>query len=236
MAAAPLIAAGASILGGITGGKGAKKAAKIQAAAYEKGLGQQRQQYDTTRSDLEPYRAAGTDALSQIMQLLGLGGGLAGNSAGAVGAVGGVLPNGGASGSSAISQQDNVIQMLKGSPLFTSQYDTGVDTLLQTRAATGGLRGGDTQTGLAQFGSGLLSDVLQKYLGNLGGLVSTGANVASTGAQLGQDNTNARSTLLGQQGSANGVAAAAPYAAFQGIINQLGGQLGGLRGPSAAGF
>ncbi len=206
MAAAPVIAAGASILGGALGGKGAAKAAKTQAAAYQKGLEQQQAQYNTTRSDLSPFREAGSQALGSVGDLLGLNGG---------------------------GIQDSAISALKASPLFTSQYDTGVDTILQNQAATGGLRGGNTQNSLAQFGSGLLSDVIQRQLGNLGGLVTTGAGAAGQLGQLGQQNANATSSLLAQQGGANALGAAAPYGAAQGTINQLGalfGRGGGLSG------
>lgn len=194
--ASAAIAAGASILGGITGGKGASKAAKIQAKAYREGLAQQQAQWDQTQANFAPYLAAGNQGLQAYLNLLGLNG---------------------------TGLQEQMIRDIKGGPEFASLYDTGADTILQNASATGGLRGGNTQNSLAQFGSGLLSNLIQQRLGNYGGLISTGSGSASGLGQLGQQNSNAQSQLLGQIGNANATAAAAPYAAIQGIFNQIGG-------------
>jgi len=198
---ATAISAVSSILGGIAGGKGAKKAAKIQAQAYREGLAQQQAQFDQTQANFAPYLAAGNQGLSGYLTLLGLNGNEA---------------------------QGSAIDALKNSSAFTSQYDTGVDTILQNAAATGGLRGGNTQNSLANFGSNLLNTVIQQQLGNYGGLISTGSGSTSTLGSLGQQNSNAQSQLYGQIGSANATAAAAPYAAFQGIMNSIGGNSKGI--------
>lgn len=190
------IAAGASILGGITGGKGAKKAAQVQAQAYQNALNQQQAQWAQTRQDNMPFLQAGTNALGSVQGLLGLNG---------------------------ADVQQAMIDALKASPGFTSQYNTGLDAILQSAAATGGLRGGNTNNSLAQFGSSLLAQQIQQQLGNLGGLVQIGSGTAGTLGQLGQANSNAQSQLFGQQGNANATAAAAPYAALQGIFNSIGG-------------
>lgn len=199
--ASAAIGAGASILGGIAGGKGASKAAKTQAAAYQKGIDEQSREFGITQQNFAPYLAAGNQGLGAYLNLLGLG-------------------SNGAAG------QQSAIDALKASPLFTSQYNTGADTILQNAAATGGLRGGNTQNSLAQFGSGLLSNVIQNQLGNYGGLISTGSGSTSTLGSLGQQNANAISGLLGQQGQANGVAAAAPYAAFQQALGGINSSFG----------
>lgn len=199
------IAAGASLLGGITGGKGASKAAKIQAAAYQKGIDEQRRQFDVTQQNFAPYLAAGDSALGSTLDLLGLG---AGGNAG----------------------QQSAIDALKASPAFTSLFRQGQDTILQNASATGGLRGGNTGNSLANFGSDLLAQVIEQRLGNLGGLVNIGAGGVGQLGGLAQNNANSIANLLGQQGSSNATAAAAPYAALQGFISQLGGNSGGLSG------
>lgn len=203
MVAPAIIAAGASILGGLTGGKGASKAAKIQADAYRQGLAQQQAQYELTRADYQPYLTAGTGALSGMQGLVGLNG----NDA-----------------------QAAAIAALKGSPGFTSLYDTGVDTVLQNASATGGLRGGDATNSLSQFGSGLLAQVIQQQLGNLGGIAGMGANAVGGVTQAGQANTNAQTQLIGQIGNANAVRGAAPYAALSSIFQGIGANAGGLGG------
>lgn len=193
---AAAIGAASSILGGITGGKGAKKAAKIQAAAYQKGLDQQQAQWEQTQQNFAPFLQGGTQGLEAYLGLLGLrGSGL----------------------------QGQMINDIKGGPEFASLYDTGADTILQNAAATGGLRGGNTQNSLAQFGSGLLSSLIQQRLGNYGGLISVGSGAAGNLGNLGAQNSAQASQLLAQQGGANATAAAAPYAALQGIFNSIGG-------------
>lgn len=195
--AAAAVALGGSLLSGITGGKGAKKAAEIQAASYQKGIDEQHRQFDVTQANEAPYLAAGGQGLSGLLELLGLGG-------------------------SGLKGQQSAIDALKASPEFTSQYGTGQDTILQNAAATGGLRGGNTQNSLAQFGSGLLAQVIQSRLGNLGGLASMGSGTAGTLGQLGQQNANSISTLFGQQGTAQANGVLGQTAAMQGIFNSLG--------------
>lgn len=194
-AAAAGISAGASILSGITGSKGAKKAADVQAAAYQKGIDEQHNEFATTQANFAPYLQGGGKALASVLDLLGLNGGTA---------------------------QGSSIDALKASPGFTSLYNTGSDTILQNASATGGLRGGNTQSSLANFGSSLLSTVIQGQLSNLGGLVNVGSGAAGSLGTLGQQNASAVSTLLGQQGSAQSTGILGQTAAMTGMINSLG--------------
>jgi hypothetical protein len=70
----PLIAAGVgaagSVIGGIFGGKQAKKAANAQTQQDQKALDLQKQMYDQTRSDLAPWREAGGAAIGQGYAML----------------------------------------------------------------------------------------------------------------------------------------------------------------------
>lgn len=181
--ASALIGAGTSLLGSVLGGKGAAKAAKAQAAAQQAAIAEQQRQFNVTQQNEAPFLQGGTTALNGsggLMDLLGLNG----NDAQAAG-----------------------IAALKASPQFTSQYDTGADTVLQNAAATGGLRGGNTNMSLANFGSSLLSQVLGNQVGNLGSLVSLGSGTAGQLGQFGQQASGNISNLLNQQGNtqANGI-------------------------------
>ena len=137
---------------------------------------------------------------------------------------------------SANDAQQHAIDALKASPAFTALYNTGADTIDQNAAATGGLRGGNTQNSLAQFGSGLLAQVIQQQLANLGGIASGGANSAMGLGQISQNNSNAQSNLYGQLGGVQGVQAAAGDNMISGIFNKLasslnpGGSLGNFFG------
>lgn len=61
---------GASILGGVLGGKGAKKAAKAEVKLGREALALQKQMYDQTRADLAPWRDAGGQAIGQGLAML----------------------------------------------------------------------------------------------------------------------------------------------------------------------
>lgn len=202
LAAAGIGAAG-SVIGGVLGGKGASKAAQAQAKAQQAAIDEQRRQFDTTTANFEPFRQAGLSGLGGEMGLLGLNGGDA---------------------------QQSAIDALKASPGFTSLYNTGQDTVLQNAAATGGLRGGNTNNSLAQFGSGLLNQVIQQQLSGYSGLANLGVGATNSVAGFGANAATNIGNNLVQQGNANATQAAAPYAALQGIISQLTGSGGGLSG------
>jgi hypothetical protein len=125
---------------------------------------------------------------------------------------------------SAGQAQQAAIDNLKASPLFQSLYGTGQDTILQNAAATGGLRGGNTQNSLAQFGSGLLAQVIQQQLANLGTVSGQGAQAGLGLGQISQGNANAQSAGYNNLGAAQGAAAASPWLGIAGALQKIGGQ------------
>lgn len=203
------IGAGASLLSGIIGKGAAKSATKAQTASLNQAMAQQNAQFQQTRADNMPFMQAGTQALGATGDLLGLGG---------------------------ADPQAAAIAALKASPGFTSLYDAGADTILQNSAATGGLRGGNTNMSLAGFGSNLLATVIQNQLQNLGGLVNVGAGTAGQLGALGQNNASAISELLTKQGTAkaNGIVAGAGaiQSAISGVAGAAGNYFGGQGLPS----
>lgn len=115
----------------------------------------------------------------------------------------------------AISAQDaqaNAIAGLEKSPLFSSLVRNGEESILANASATGGLRGGNTQTGLANFRSDTLAQVIQQQLAGYQGAISTGmgAQGALTGANLG---------VVGAQ---NGAQQSATDALIQKILGKAG--------------
>lgn len=155
--------------------KAVNKATQAQVDAYNKGIAEEQRQYDTTRSDFMPYLNAGTAALPKINDLLGLNGPDAANAA---------------------------IQALKASPQFTSLYDTGREAVLANGAATGGLRGSNTDASLYDLGTGTLSSVIGDQLSRLGGLASLGEGATNSVAGFGQNTSDAVTKLLSSIGSA----------------------------------
>lgn len=168
-----------SFIGGLLGA-GAQKRASRQAEAAQlqyaqSALDQQNAQFQQTRADFQPFQEAGTAALGQQRDLLGLNG--------------------------APSQQTQ-LDALKASPYYQSLFRNGQETVLQNAAATGGLRGGNTERSLADFGADTFAQTIQQQLANLGGLSGQGLNATGSVGQFGAANSAANSNLLQSQGAA----------------------------------
>lgn len=168
-----------SVVGGITGGtaqaKAAQKAGDLQYQAAMAGIDEQRRQFDLSRADQMPWLEAGKGALGGIQDLLGLSG---------------------------ADEQQSAISALRDSPLFSSLYRAGEEAILQNASATGGLRGGNLERGLADFGADTLSTVIQQQLGNLGDLSGTGVGTAQNLGALGANSASNIAALLQQGGAA----------------------------------
>lgn len=183
------------VIGGIKAKKYSKKAAAAQIAAAEKGIGEVNTQFGQTQGLYNPWINQGTGALGQYGNLVGTGGAEA---------------------------QQAAIDQLQQSPFYQSLYRTGEEALLQNASATGGLRGGNTQRSLADFGADTLAQTIQMQLGNLSPLMELGMGgtnqLAGYGAQKASDISN---LYLGQ-----GQAKAADYsrrgALTQGIWQGIG--------------
>lgn len=188
----------ASLLSSVISGKGAAKAAKQQAAAYQQGIDEQRREFDASQARFQPYSDFGSASMGSLSDLLGLNGN---------------------------DKQGIAIGALKSSPGFTSRYNTGVDTILQNAAATGGLRGGNVNNSLANFGSGLLGDVYNTQVGNLTNGVGIGSGTVTTLGNLGQQNVNSISQLLGQKGGAQAAGTMGVANSWANGINDLQKQL-----------
>lgn len=202
--AGPLIGAVAGIGGSVLSASSAKsaanKAAAAQTAADQAAIEEQRRQYDQSRSDLMPWQTAGTTALGQQGDLLGL--------------------NGADAQSAAVAAQRN-------SPMYQSLFRNGQEAVLQNASATGGLRGGNTQGALANFGEDILAKVIDAQLTRLSGVSDQGQNAAAKTGVLGAGSADAITKLLGDQGAAQAGAATAVGGAnaamFKGIASGVSG-------------
>jgi hypothetical protein len=75
--------------------------------------------------------------------------------------------------------QQSAIDALKQSPMYQSLYHNGEQAVLANGAATGGLRGGNTQHSLANFGTDVLAQTIQQQFNNLGSISGLGENAAA---------------------------------------------------------
>jgi hypothetical protein len=209
--AAPLIGAAAGLAGSAIAAGATGSAARAQAAQQQSALAQQQHQFDVTQQNMAPWLGAGKTALGGQLDLLGLG-------------------QDGASG------QQASIDQLQQSPLYQSLFRNGQNTILNNAAATGGLRGGNMQSSLANFGSDTLAQVIQQQLANLGGISNTGNQTAQNLGNLSQNNANAQSNQYNAIGSTQAGGILGQAGIWNNAFNGLGKALGGISSSLPTGF
>lgn len=192
---------GSSVIASSSAKSAANKAASAQQYAADQTIAEQRRQYDQTRTDLSPWMQQGQSAAASQGDLLGL--------------------NGPEAQAAAIAAQ-------QGSPLYESLFRNGQNTLLQNASATGGLRGGNTQGALANFGKDTLAQVIEAQLTRLGGVSEQGQNAAAQVGNFGANAANSIGNALGDAGAAKAGAALAGGAATAGMVKDITGSLTGL--------
>lgn len=164
-----------SLLGGNSQKKAVDRAAQAQIDAYNRGIDIQQHQYEQTRADYLPYTQAGTAAIGDLGDLVGINGS---------------------------DVQAAGIAGLKEGPLYGSLFNNGREALLQNASATGGLRGGNFERASMDFGADVLANVYQNQLGNLSGLAGLGVGATGSVAGAGLANANAATALNGEIGTA----------------------------------
>ncbi|MBM9549997.1 hypothetical protein [Acinetobacter nosocomialis] len=207
---AAAIAAGSIGLGLISSNKAAKaqknaanQAADAQIQSNQAAIDEQKRQFDAIQELMKPYVNAGTGALAGQQDLLGLNG---------------------------ASKQQAAIDAINNSQAMQTYMQQGENAILQNASATGGLRGGNTQSALSQFRPQLLNQLINQQYQNLGGLTSIGQNAAAGVGNAGMQSANNIGNLLQQSGAAQagnalaqGQASANQWAGIGNMIGQLGG-------------
>lgn len=217
---APLVAAAGisavgSVIGGLTGGKGAKKAAQIQADTAKKQISalQQNQQYITGLE--QPTMDRGNWAGSLYGNFLG--------------------QNGGAGAQEALNTY-------RGSTGYQDLMREGLGAVNANAYARGMGDSGATLKALQARGMGIADQSAGDYLGRLGGLISAGQQAIGNVAGIATNTTN--NINAANQNSANAssnatlVSAANWQKSLQDIFNTgsyaLGSSFGGGGGKSPA--
>lgn len=204
----PMIAlVGGSVGSAVVQSNSAKKASRAQVQAADKGIAEQKRQFDAMQKLLTPYVEAGETAL------------------------GGQMALGGMSGADA---QAKAIASIEGGAEFGAMTRQGEEAILQNASATGGLRGGNTQGALAQFRPQVLSSLINQQYNRLGGLAASGQNAAANVGAAGMQTGQAVSNLYGQQGAAVAGAQMARGQAFGNALGSMGTLAG--RGMAYQGF
>ena len=204
----PLVAAVAGGIGSAAiQANAAKKAAKAQAGAADQQIEETRRQFDLIQRLLKPYVNAGTAGLQARLDLMGLGG----NSD---------------QGITAQQAQQTAIDQLAGGEQFGQLVKQGEYAIMANGAATGGLRGGDTQAAMAQFRPQMLQALIDKQLANFGEIAANGQNAAAMTGTAAQNAGAQVNAALGDKGAAYAGSALATGQAWQnagsGVLNTLG--------------
>lgn len=189
--------------GGKGGDDAAKDAARAQAQALDKQIAEQRAAFEYAQGAYQPYQEAGLSALDQYRTLIGLGG---------------------------AEQQQAAINGMTQSPLYQSQMQQGSNAILQNAAATGGLRGGNTQNALGQMGSQLLNQQFLQQVGLMGGMQEQGLNTISNLANIRSGTAAATGQAMANQGTAIGQGILGAQAAKKDSGSSMGAALGGIGG------
>ncbi|WP_156878087.1 hypothetical protein [Sphingopyxis sp. QXT-31] len=173
-----------SVIGGLIGGGKAKKASRkaeaARVAAMDRAIAEQTRQFDLTRQDYAPLLSLLAPSVSRLGDGIGLNGD---------------------------AKQQAFMEYVQTSPQLLAQIRNGEEAIRANAAATGGLRGGNTQRGLADFRADRYASELDRQLAQLAGAAGLGSGATGAVAAFGADRANNVSNLLTQQGEAraNGI-------------------------------
>lgn len=201
---AALIGAGSSIFSGITGGKGASKAAKAAAASADKDRAAAQAIYNNNLALAQPGVDRGNAAGAQINALLGLGG-------------------------NPQAAQD-ALATFQNATGYQNRLAEGQRSINTGYAARGVLESGAAQKALMQYGQNFASNELGTYINALAGQQAAG--MGALGSVTGSGNAylgatmQANATQAGAQGNAALYGALAQQNAINGVANAFGTYLG----------
>ena len=199
MIATAVIGGVATVAGAAMSARGARKAADATSRSAEQGIQEQRRQFDAATQLFQPYVEAGVGSLEQQQAMLGLLG-----------------PD----------AQAEAIQAIEVGPMFQGMVRQGEEAILQNAAATGGLRGGNTQTALAQFRPQILQSLIQDQYSKLSGITDVGQASAAKQAGAGQTAATNIGNLYGQQGAAQAGAQLIQGQAYGGALGSISNLFG----------
>lgn len=161
---------------GFTGGTDAPiEAARIQAGGAERGIEEQRRQFDVLQDLFAPQVEAGDLARQQQLALLGLGG---------------------------EGAQQEAFGQFAESPGQQFIRQRQQRALVRNASAIGGLGGGNIRTALQEQAAGFASQDFGNQFNRLSSLTGGGQTAAGNLGQFGQSTSTNIANLLGQQASA----------------------------------
>ena len=202
--------AGSAIIGGAISSDSARKAANAQKDATEAAIREQGRQYDVNRTDLAPWREAGTGAIGQLSGMMQPGGDLT---------------------------RKFTLSDFMSEPVHQASYQSGLERGTQAidrmGGATGSRNSGAQLKALSRFGTDYTgtkaNESYSRFYGDqdriynrLAGIAGTGQTATETGVKAGSNTASNISELISAQGNARGAAAIAQGNALSGGISSIG--------------
>ena len=176
------------------------KAAKTQERAAQAAGNQIQQQFEQTRSDLAPFREAGTSALGRYRDLLGF--------------------NGQGAAQSALTGYTE-------SPYLPQLRQRTIDAVDHSRAARGMLNSGGTLGEIGDRVGQLYLGDYNSYLSRIGDMVGGGQNAAAQTGQFGANAASARAGLTQDAGAYKAQQAVGPSLYYKQFENDVAKAIGG---------
>jgi hypothetical protein len=179
------IVAGGSLLGGIFGASGAKKAAKAQLQAAREANALQEKMFNQQVALQEPFRQAGLTTQSELMRQFGLGGDA--TSAG----YGNML-------------RDFSAEDFQADPGYAFRLQEGLKGMDRQAAARGGMISGAALKAATRYGQDMGSQEYQNAYNRYNQNRSTRYNMLTGQQAVGQNATNAQTQAAGNYGQQAG--------------------------------
>lgn len=195
MAAAAGIGAAGSIIGGVMSGKGAKAAAKTQAAVAREQIAANERQRAQIVGLSQPAIDRGNSAATVFAGLLGTGGDPAASQA--------------------------ALNTYRGSSGYQDLLNTGLNAVNANAYARGMGNSGATLKALQSKGMALADQNVQQYLGNLNTLIQTGNSAIGNVAGVSTQTTQANNAALQNSADASSNASLIQGAGWNNAINNL---------------
>lgn len=216
------IAVGAiGLLSASNSANAASNASNAQIAATDRGIAEQRRQFDITQENNAPYLETGKAGNIRLRQLLGLDSGYGGADSGSL-------------------LRKFTAADMNADPVYQSGLDfglkSGTDAINSRAIATGGYDSGATLKALTRFGNDYGStkagDSFNRYQteqGNvynrLAGVSGTGQTAVNTVSSAGQNAANNISGMLTDQGNAAAAGIVGGANAWGGALNSVSGAI-----------
>jgi hypothetical protein len=174
---------GAAVVGATASTIATNKAAGAAGKASQNSVQEQQREYDQARTDNAPFRTTGVSALDKIAKLYGLD---------TTDANGNVVKGSGKADFSSFAT----------SPDFQFNLQQGQDAINRSAAARGGLLSGAAVKAGQTYASGLASNQLQSYIGNLEGISGSGQAATNATTAAGTNMANQNSAAFTNAGNA----------------------------------